>query len=244
MIRFLFKCYLISEDEKWCINGGNLFSLLMRNGIVAFGGMIGALILLMVAFMGPWYTMNGTGSFGGEYTVGFYLCSIEEKGSITGQEVSWSMGYAEAKENAQIVGVDTQSFSTIENALYLTLFAMATALISLIGMVGFVFRLGTLSIMKYIGGGFGFLTFLLALVPALYVMTTGFSESSTDFWFSQSVLGVVITGGPGYAWYLMIVVAVIALISAGAILFRKENPEEVSVEKVAPLANTEDKNKT
>jgi putative copper export protein len=92
--------------------------------------------------------------------------------------------------------------------------------------------------MKYIGGGFGFLTFLLALVPALYVMTTGFSENSSDFWFSQSVLGVAITGSPGYAWYLMIVVAIIALISAVAILLKKIIPEDASVKKVAPPVNT------
>ncbi|HUT00168.1 MAG TPA: hypothetical protein VMY59_07625 [Candidatus Thermoplasmatota archaeon] len=209
----------------------------MRNGIVAFVGMLGVLILLIVAFMGPWYTMNGTGTFGGEYTVGFYLRSIEAKGSITGQDISWSMGYVEAEENAQIVGVNTQSFSTIENAMYLTMFAMATALISLIGMAAFVFRLGTLKIMKYIGGGFGFLTFLLALMPALYVMTTGFSESSSDFWFSQSVLGVAITGGPGYAWYLMIVVSIIALISSVALLHKKITTEEALVEKAGPPAN-------
>ena len=53
--------------------------------------------------------------------------------------------------------------------MYLTLFAMVTALIALIGMAAFVFHLGTPKIMKYVGGGFGLLTFLLALVPALYV---------------------------------------------------------------------------
>jgi hypothetical protein len=67
----------------------------MRKGIVAFGGMISVLILLTVAFMGPGYTMNGTGTFGGEYNVGFYLTRIEAKSSITGQEISWSMGYEE-----------------------------------------------------------------------------------------------------------------------------------------------------
>lgn len=221
--RSLCRCYSTSEDKKRCINRGNLFSLLMRKGIIAFGGMIGGLILLIVVFMGPWYTMNGTGTFGGEYNVGFYLTRIEAKGSIAGQEISWSMGYAEAKENAQIIGVNTQSFTIIETSMYLTLFAIATALIALIGIAAFVFHLGTLKIMKYIGGGFGFLTFLLALVPALYVMTTGFSENSSDFWFSKSVLGVAITGSPGYAWYLMIVVAIIALISAVAILLKKNN---------------------
>jgi uncharacterized membrane protein required for colicin V production len=122
--------------------------------------------------------------------------------------------------------------------MYLTLFAIATALVSLIGIAVFVFRWGTLKIMRYIGGGFGFLTFLLALVPVLYAMTAGFSENSNDFWFSQSVLGIAITGGPGYSWYLMIVVSVIVLISSASILFKKINPEEASVEKVAPPTDT------
>jgi hypothetical protein len=199
----------------------------MRKGLVAFGGMIAGLILLVVAFMGPWYTMIGSGTLGVDYHVGFYLTRMEAKGSIAGQDISLSMGYTEAKENAQNIGVNTQSFTIIETAMYLTLLSMVTALIAVIGMAAFVFRLGTAKIMNYIGGGFGLLTFLLALVPALYVMTTGFAENSSGFWFSQSVLGVTITGGPGYAWYLMIVVAIVALISSVAVLVKKAIPEAV-----------------
>ena len=65
-------------------------------------------------------------------------------------------------------------------------------------------------------------------------MNTGFAENSSGFWFSQSVLGVTITGGPGYAWYLMIVVAIIAVICGVAILVKKIVPEATSSEKVTP----------
>jgi uncharacterized membrane protein required for colicin V production len=206
----------------------------MRKGIVAFSGMIVGLVLLIVTFIGPWYTMNATGSLGVNYNVDFYLTKMEAKGSINNQYFSLSIGYAEAKENAQSVGVNTESFMVIETAKYLTFFAMVTALIAVIGIAAFVFRLGTLRIMKYIGGGFGFLTGLLALIPAVYVMNTKFVENMSGFWFNQSVLGVTVTGGPGYAWYLMIVVATITVISAAAILLKKIIPDDASVEKIVP----------
>jgi hypothetical protein len=201
----------------------------MRKGTLAFGCMIGGLILLLIAFMGPWYVMSGSGTLGMEYNVGFYLTRMEAKGSFNGQDISWSVEYSEAKENAETIGVNIQSFTVIDTARILTLFALATALVSLVGFVGFVYRLGTLRIMKYIAGIFGLLTGVLALIPVVYVMTTGFSENSSDFWFSEKVLGVTITGGPGYAWYLMIIVSIIVLICAVAILAKKVNAEDAVV---------------
>jgi hypothetical protein len=193
----------------------------MRKGIVAFSGMIVGLVLLIVTFTGPWYTMNATGTLGVDYNVGFYLTRLEAKGTINNQDFSLSIGYAEAKENAQRVGVNTESFTVIETAMYLTFFAMMTALIAVIGTAAFVFRLGTPKTMKYIGGGFGLLTFLVTLIPALYVMNTKFAENISGFWFNQSVLGVTVTGGPGYGWYLLIAASIIAMVSAAAILFKK-----------------------
>jgi hypothetical protein len=54
----------------------------MRKGIVAFGVMIVGLVLLIVTFMGPWYTMNATGALGVDYNVGFFLTRMEAKGAI------------------------------------------------------------------------------------------------------------------------------------------------------------------
>jgi len=206
----------------------------MRKGVVSFGGMIVGLVLLVVAFMGPWYAMNMGGALGMNGHVEFYLTRMEVKGIFNNQDLSVSVGYADAKENAQSVGVNTESFTIIENAMYLTFFSIVTSLIALIGIVAFVFRWGNSKIMKYVGGGFALLTFVLALVPAVYFMNTKFAENTSGFWFSQSAFGVTITGGPGYAWYLMIVVAIIALICGVTILVKKIVPEMTSSEKVTP----------
>jgi hypothetical protein len=210
----------------------------MRKGIVSFGGMIVGLVLLIIAFIGPWYAMNLSGALGMNGHVGFYLTRMEAKGMFNNQDLSISVGYANAKENAQSVGANTESFTIMENAMYLTFFAIVTTLIALIGIAAFVFRLGTPKIMKYIGGGFALLTFVLALAPALYVLNTKFAENISGFWFSQSTFGVTITGGPGYSWYLMIIVAILALICAIAILVKKIVPEVTSSEKITPPADT------
>ena len=209
----------------------------MRKGIVACASMIFGLILLFVAFLGPWYTINGSGALGVNYNVGFYLTKMEAKGTIPGQDISLSMSYTDVKENAQMVGVNIESFAVINTAMYLTLCAIITALIAVIGIIAFIFNKGKPKTMKWLGGGFWFLTFFLALVPALYVMSTGFAENSNGFWFSQSVLGVTVSGGPGYAWYLMMVVAIISVISAVEILLKKIAPEATSPETLPPATN-------
>jgi hypothetical protein len=211
-----------------------MFYFLMRKGVVSFSGMIVGLVLLVIAFMGPWYAMNLSGALGMDSDVEFYLTRMEVKGILNNQDLSVSVGYADAKENAQSMGVDIESFTIIENVMYLTLFAMMVNLIAIIGIAAFVFRLGTPKIMKYVGGGFALLTFVLALVPALYIMNTKFAENTSGFWFSQSVVGITITGGPGYAWYLMIVVTIIVLICGVSILVKKIVPERTSSEKVIP----------
>jgi len=214
-----------------------MISFFMRKGGVACASMIFGLILLFVAFLGPWYTINGSGALGVNYNVGFYLTKMEAKGTIPGQDISLSMSYTDVKENAQMVGVNIESFAVINTAMYLTLCAIITALIAVIGIIAFIFNKGKPKTMKWLGGGFGFLTFFLALVPALYVMSTGFAENSNGFWFSQSVLGVTVSGGPGYAWYLMMVVAIISVISAVEILLKKIAPEATSPETLPPATN-------
>ena len=198
----------------------------MRKGITAFFGMIAGFVLLVIAFLGPWYAINGIGSFGIDGDIDFYLTRMEAKGTLNNQVISISVGYANAKENAQSLGVNIDSFIVIENAMYLSVFALVAALIAVIGIAAFVFRFGTPIIMKYFGGGFAFLTFVLALFPTIYIMNTEFIENMNGFWFSQSVLGVAWTGGPGYAWYLMILVAIIALISSASILVKKMDLKE------------------
>jgi len=209
----------------------------MRKGIVACSGMILALVLLVVAFLGPWYMVNATGMLGADYTMELFLTRMEVQGNLGGQGVSLSMGYAEAKANLQSTDVNMESFAMIETAMYLTFLAMVTTLIAIICMVAFVYNKGKPKTMKLMGGLFGILTFLLALLPALYFMNTKFVENSSEFWFRLSAFGMTLSGGPGYAWYLMIVVAIIAVISAIAILLKKIVPEAKSPETPLPSTN-------
>ena len=208
----------------------------MRKGIVACGGMIVGLVLLVVSFLGPWYMIDATGFFGADYTMGMFLTRLDIHGSFDGQDVSLSMGYAEAKTKVQSTDLNVESFETIEIAMYLVLLAMITAVIAVVCMAAFVFKKGKPKTMKVLGGLFGILTFLLTLLPALYFMNTKFVENSPGFWFSLSGLGMTFSGGPGYAWYLMIVVAIIAVICAVTLLVKKISPE-AAAENVLPPTN-------
>lgn len=208
------------------INRGSCFSGVMSKGLIACIGMIVGLVLLLVAFFGPWYTILGSGSLGADYNVRFFLDHLEAKGTFMGSALSFSMNYAEASVNAGNIGVNTNSFAVVDMAMRLTIIAVVSAVISVIGMLAFVLQKGRSRPMKYLGGGFGMLTFVLALVPAVYFMSTGFAQDSTSFWFSQTVLGVTLQGSPGYAWYLMIIASIVALISSAATLMKKISPAE------------------
>ena len=54
----------------------------MRKGIVACAGMIVGLVLLVVAFLGPWYMINATGMLGADYTMELFLTRMEVKGNL------------------------------------------------------------------------------------------------------------------------------------------------------------------
>lgn len=198
----------------------------MRKGIIACVGMIIGLMLLLVTFFGPWYTIQGSGSLGADYNIKFFLSHLEAKGTFMGNILSLSMSYAEASVNTENIGVNTNSFAVIDMAMRLTIIAIVSAVISVIGMLAFVFQKGKSRSMKYLGGGFGMLTFVLVLVPAVYFMSTGFAQDNNSFWFTETVLGVTLSGGPGYAWYLMIVTSIVALISSAAFLVKKITPAE------------------
>ena len=214
-----------------------MISFFMKQGMIACASMICGLILLFIAFLGPWYTISASGILGAKYNVGLYLTRMEVQGTFAGQDISLSMGYAEAKVYAPNTDVNVESFAAINTAMYLTLLAMVTTFIAIICMAAFVFNKEKPKTMKLVGGLFGLLTFLLTLIPALYFMNTKFVENSSGFWFSLSAFGMTLSGGPGYAWYLLIVVAIIAVISAVAILLKKIVPEGASSEKLPPSTN-------
>lgn len=210
----------------------------MRKGLVALIGMTVGLVLLLVSFMGPWYTIQATGLFGAvEYSAQFSLTQMQLQRNIGGQDITLSMGYADAKMNVQGTAVNVESFAMIETAMYLTILALIMIVLAIVFMAAFVFEKGNPRMMKIGGGLFGILTFLFTMLPALYFMNTKFVENISGFWFEVSVLGIVITGGPGYAWYLMIIVAVIAVVCAGGILMKRV-PYKMTGENSLPPMST------
>ena len=209
----------------------------MQKGAVACGGMVVGLVFLVIALLGPWYTMNGGGVVLGtrySYSVDLFLTQLTAHGTMPlGQTISYTLRYVDAMGVAQNAGINPESFTVVSNAMYLTVAALITGVVACIGMVGFVVGKGTSKLLKYLGGGFGMVSFILAVVPAWYFMSTRFVENSPGFWFSESVAGATVSGGPGYAWYLLVVAAAIMVISAIAILLKKISPETATPEKAA-----------
>ena len=203
----------------------------MRKGIIALSGMVVGLVLLVLAFFGPWYMINATGFLQTDYSAGFYLNHMELQRNVGSQEILLSMDYADAKMNVEGTAVNVDSFTMVETAMYLTMLAILMAVIAIIFMAAFVFEKGNPILMKLGGGLFAALTFLLTLLPAVYFMNTEFVENISGFWFGMTILNIEITGSPGYAWYLMIIVAIIAVICAAAILLKKISGKEAVVEK-------------
>ena len=208
----------------------------MQKGIIACGGMVVGLVLLVMALFGPWYTISGSGSgvLGTDYTVNMYLTQMEAQGTVMGQTISYSVRYADAAENAQNQGINTESFAVINNAMYLTVAACIMAVVSIIAIVVFLLEKGKRNMLRYLGGSTGMLTCILSIVPAVYFMMTGFTSANTGFWYSQEAMGFTSSGGPGYAWYLMIAVAVITGVSAVTVLLRKNATPVQSVQDAAP----------
>jgi len=219
---------------KLGINRGNRIFDLMRKGIAVCAGMIGGLVLLIAGFLGPWYGIHATGILGTESHAYMFLTRMELQ--TESQDIFVTLSYAEAKTNAENLNMNAESFTTIENGFYLSLLAMVAAILTILLIVAYVCEKGRPTTIKFSGGVCAFLTFLLTLLPALYFMNAEFVKNSDGFWFNQSILGMTITGGPEYAWYLMIIVAVLSLVCSVLFLMIKISPADTSKEKTAPPA--------
>jgi hypothetical protein len=158
----------------------------MKKEMIPLIGMILALVLIIVALVGPWYSMSFMGMGGN-----FYLTKAEMAGTTVPYDDT--MGDAKA---------------SFDNTMYITMVALIFAIIAIIGILGAQFNLGKPDKMRMLAAIFGILTFILAIIAPIYFMTSGFGEvlNINDFWNELA--------GPGYAWYLMIVAAIIALIAS------------------------------
>ena len=104
---------------------------------------------------------------------------------------------------------DISLTSEVNNYLYLAILALIFSIIAIIGTLGIAMNFGSFDTMKKISGSCGILTFIFAILTPIYFLVDFASQpfaSMVGFWNAF--------GGPGYAWYLMIIAAIIALLTA------------------------------
>jgi hypothetical protein len=187
--------------------------------------MLLAFILIIISFIGTWYT--------------FSWKFDDPTGLIGETDVEAKLGLKEGKISGKIFGVDIPKKDTkleyiesidgkpaFDGTLYLTIIAIFTSIISILGILGTYIGSGRTNRMKKIGSIFGVITFIFLILAPIYFMTAfnigimrKFTEGSvlgTDigFWFNAKILGNEFSIGPGYAWYLIIFAGILALIGS------------------------------
>lgn len=198
----------------------------MKKGIIALICMVITLVFIIVALVGTWYGGHGeVESMGikGEVDYSFGLTGGEGKSEFAGQKETTEIEYDD----------DFDAKGVYDNTMYITIIALITAIIALICILGMTFNFGNIKTMKMLGGIFGILTVIFALVAAIYFMTALPEENrgtwgDVGFWdeVETSLMGVSmkLTVGPGYAWYLMIVSFITASIGSIIVFMDKPGP--------------------
>jgi len=207
----------------------------VKKGIIALICMVITLVFIIVALVGTWYGMStkleGVGTMDFENDVSATLTSITGPDPETGEEVTKSN--ADWRKQYEASGEDTGIFDVLDNTFYITIFTLIIAILAVIGILGLTFNFGNPKTMKMIGGIFGIITLVLAFVAVFYFMTVLPAEAELQtlenkdagFWYSESKteMGAKMSAsyGPGYAWYLMLIGAILALIAAVMIFIDK-----------------------
>lgn len=201
--------------------------------IMAVIAMVVVLSLVLIAFFIPWYSISMEMSMLGNklsMNVDFYLDKIDGDSNFPDMEnQTVPLSYADLSKQGETTETQRTFIRIFDNTKYITIGAIVTAIIALICMLGVLFHFGNSNTMRKLWAVFGIITFILALVACIYLMTeltgemTDINDKKIDsFWYSDSKtfwgVSMSISMGPGYAWYLMIAAGIIALISSIFIL--------------------------
>lgn len=199
----------------------------MKKNMFALVGMIITLLFILIALLGTWYTGTFEDGDGGIY-FSLRAQTIEDEDGER-ETTSYSEMRDDLEENMG-EDADTGRLDVYRNTFYIVIIAFIIALIAIVTLFGNIFNFGKPETMKMLGTIFVILTFIFALVAALYFMTALPSEMSKDmpddvgFWDEVDLMIVKMSIGPGYAWYLMLVGGIIALVSAIFIFMDKKPP--------------------
>lgn len=188
---------------------------------MALIGMILALVFVIVTLVGPWYTMSSSMTIlTNEVKMEGSMSLISTTTTTTsgGTAKTETESNADARKAAEDLGQDASYYDIFNNTLYLTIVALLVAILALVFVLGYVFNFGKVVMMKNLGMVFGIVTFVMALIAVFYFMTAVPAKMNSygadvGFWYSNTVEGATVSLGPGFAWYLMIVAGIIALIS-------------------------------
>jgi len=235
----------------------------MEKGIISVISMIIGLVLILVAFFGPWWSGELKSSFGfGEtdYHQDMYLTKTVIDGTSMGQPIEQSINHDDFKNLPPMdPGADTSwaedLSATFNNTQYLTIGLIITSILALIGILGFV--LGKANMMRKIGIIFGIVTFILAIIVVFYFaisFNNVFAEQGfpvniqgetqvydMGFWFSINTNEIAISFGPGFAWYLIILAGITSLISSIGVLKTSVVSKAPKVARVVPTKENKSK---
>ena len=184
--------------------------------------MVLTLVFIIVALVGTWYGGHGEEDVQGTKVTVDYSMSLtkgEVKGEGGGVEQTTEIKYDEDMDGKHV----------FDNTMYITIIALVFAIISLVMVLLMTFSNAGMKNMKMIGIIFGILTVVFSLIAPLYFMMTLPEEMDTGgeklgFWDETEIMGITVSMGPGYAWYLMIVAFVTALVASIILFMDKPNP--------------------
>lgn len=158
-------------------------------------GAILALIVLMIGFIGSWYTVSGE----------FFTFS----GSIDFGLMGTTVSGAEELTNL-VASVDIET-TELDTTMYVALITIILAFITLIGVLAKIFGFGEGLKIQKISESCGFLTFILAIITVVY-----FAVNIPDISGLKSLLnkvGTSISSGFGWGFYLFFIGAIILIIT-------------------------------
>jgi len=193
----------------------------MRKGKISIICMILVLVFIIISLIGPWYeTLSGTN--------GVYLSLTSSTTTFDG--ITETISNADARKTAETnPGADLSILDIIDITLYLVIFVLIIAILTMVFLLGYLFNFGKTRMMKNLTMIFGVITFILALTAVFYFMVALSSKINTfsiikdvGFWYSNIIGGISVSMGPGFAWYLLFIAGVIVLISVIFVFMDKQ----------------------
>jgi hypothetical protein len=147
-----------------------------------------ALLILIIGFMGPWYTITGE-FLGLEASVDI---------GLMGTSVNAGSGFGNLAADIGRNEADT--------TMYFVVITLVLAIISLVGFLGVQFQFGNISMMKKVGEYFGIITFVVAIIAIIYYVANLPDTSNID-----EIVGI--NAGLGWGFFIFLIGAIIVFIT-------------------------------